>query len=59
MTRYQETALGIVACIVFALFFLFILLNWVMGCETWDQSYWTATNSCVTPTEFIKMFLPN
>ena len=26
-----------------------ILFNLVLGCETWDESKWTKTNSCITP----------
>ena len=26
----------------------FILINWILGCETWNQELWTETNSCVT-----------
>ncbi len=28
----------------------FILVNMVLGCETWDQELWTEYNSCITPT---------
>ena len=27
----------------------FILVNMVLGCETWDQELWTEYNSCITP----------
>ena len=26
----------------------FTLLNFMLGCETWDQTLWTERNSCVT-----------
>ena len=59
MPRYQEFVLGLLVCVLLVLLFLFLVLNWAMGCETWDQSLWTASNSCVTPTEFINLFIPN
>ncbi|QDP53676.1 MAG: hypothetical protein Unbinned5406contig1000_22 [Prokaryotic dsDNA virus sp.] len=29
----------------------FVILNLFLGCESWDEQYWTATNSCVTPSQ--------
>ena len=26
-----------------------IIFNLILGCETWDESRWTETNSCITP----------
>ena len=31
-------------------FFGFLIVNLLLGCESWDPAYWTATNSCLTPT---------
>ena len=28
-------------------------INFLLGCETWDQSYWTEYNSCITPTQLV------
>lgn len=44
--------------ISFCLLIMFALLNFMLGCESWDQSYWTEYNSCVYPSEFLGMFLP-
>jgi len=44
--------------VAFSLLIIFTLLNFMLGCETWDEQYWTAYNSCITPTEFIGVFLP-
>ena len=33
----------------FGMLMAFIGVNALLGCETWDQSLWTASNSCVTP----------
>ena len=26
----------------------FVIINLLLGCETWDESLWTETNSCLT-----------
>ena len=31
-----------------AFFTVFLLLNVVLGCESWDSDLWTERNSCVT-----------
>ena len=36
------TALGVLIA--------FMIINLLLGCESWDQSYWTETNSCLTIT---------
>lgn len=27
----------------------FIIINWLLGCNTWDDSQWTEYNSCFNP----------
>jgi len=44
--------------VAFTLLMLFVLVNFMLGCESWDEQYWTAYNSCITPTQFIGAFLP-
>jgi hypothetical protein len=44
--------------VVFTLLIMFTLINFMLGCESWDEQYWTAYNSCLTPTEFIRILLP-
>jgi hypothetical protein len=57
MTRYILRALGIgTFMLIFALVLNFVLLNWLMNCQSWDEQYWTETSSCVTPTEYVLMF---
>ena len=53
--KFTGTFLFMVA---FSLFLLFVLINFMLGCESWDEQYWTAYNSCITPTQFIGAFLP-
>jgi len=36
-----------------ALFMVFLFINVVLGCETWNKDLWTEHNSCIT----IGMFL--
>ena len=40
------------------LFILYIIINFLLGCESWDQEYWTANNSCMYPLEFLSIFVP-
>ena len=57
MNKYLRLALqatGITSGIVFfCLFFTFIILNLILGCETWDRSLWTKHNSCITFYEML------
>ena len=47
-------ATGITFGIVFiSLFITFIILNLILGCETWDSSLWTERNSCILPFEML------
>mgnify|MGYP003116010527 CR=1 FL=1 len=32
--------------------FTFMIINLILGCETWNQELWTETNSCMS-FEFI------
>tara|TARA_R100000329_G_scaffold148539_1_gene137486 strand:- start:544 stop:681 length:138 start_codon:yes stop_codon:yes gene_type:complete len=32
----------------FLLMVEFTIINMILGCETWDKTYWTDTNSCLT-----------
>ena len=43
------------AMTVLALFFMFALFNFMLGCETWDETYWTERNSCITPAQFLML----
>jgi len=38
----------------FAFLIAFSLLNFMLGCETWDESLWTETNSCITPSMILE-----
>lgn len=53
-----EFLLGGTVMVGFALMLLFVMINFMLGCESWDQTYWTEMNSCIYPSEFLGMFLP-
>lgn len=45
----RETLLGFIGTALAGLFGSYIFINLVLGCETYDKSYWTESNSCLTP----------
>ena len=48
MKKFIEvTAAGLVSLVI-AWFIVFIGINMILGCETWDQELWTETKSCLT-----------
>ena len=49
MRRLVETAGAVIALALTGFFLAFIFINLLLGCESWDESYWTPTNSCLTP----------
>jgi len=48
MRKVIEIAAAGLMSLVFAWFIVFIGINLILGCETWDQELWTETNSCLT-----------
>ena len=48
MSRVINFILAVLLSVGIGLLVGFILINWILGCETWDQELWTETNSCVT-----------
>ena len=47
--RKVFSALGATALVVaFGFLMAFVLINFMLGCETWDESLWTEYNSCIT-----------
>jgi FtsH-binding integral membrane protein len=42
---------GILMAGVVGILIAFVILNWFLGCESWNEQYWTATNSCITPSQ--------
>ena len=48
MSKVTDFILAVLLSVGIGLLVGFILINWILGCETWDQELWTETNSCVT-----------
>jgi len=47
--RKVLSTLGATALVVaFGFLLAFVLINFMLGCETWDESLWTEYNSCIT-----------
>ena len=52
--RKVLSALGATALVVaFGFLMAFVLINFMLGCETWDESLWTEYNSCITLGQII------
>ena len=51
--KLRDALLATVGIIFIGLVFGFVGINFLIGCETWDQSYWTEYNSCITPTQLV------
>jgi hypothetical protein len=51
--KLMDALLATVGIIFIGLMFGFVGINFLLGCETWDQSYWTEYNSCITPTQLV------
>ncbi len=45
--------LAIVMGAGFLMMIEFVILNMIMGCQTWDRTLWTETSSCVTFRDMI------
>ncbi len=50
MKRLIEIGGGLAATFAIGTLFAFLIINVLLGCESWDKSYWTEYNSCLTPT---------
>ena len=48
MSKVTNFILAVLLSVGIGLLVGFILINWILGCETWDQELWTETSSCVT-----------
>ena len=63
MNKYLRSGINAVGVtlviVIFTLFLNFIILNLILGCETWEKEYWNENNSCVTPLQMARqLFLP-
>jgi hypothetical protein len=53
MKRAVEIIAATIGMTLFAFLMVFVLFNFMLGCETWDETYWTEYNSCITPSQLI------
>jgi len=49
-----EWILALVVTAGVGVFLAFVIINLLLGCETWDQSLWTEYNSCLTLQHIIE-----
>jgi len=54
MGKLTEIIGGFAIALVVGFLIAFVAINWVLGCETWDESLWTETNSCITITQIME-----
>ncbi len=47
----RNTLTMIVIGCVMAYLIMFLGINLILNCETWDSSLWTETSSCLMPLE--------
>ena len=46
--KVLEWILALVATAGVGFLLAFVIINLLLGCETWDESLWTEYNSCLT-----------
>ena len=46
--KVLEWILALVVTAGAGFFLAFVIINLLLGCETWDESLWTEYNSCLT-----------
>ena len=53
-----DLLLKIILMFFVSFLFTFILINLILGCDTWDQELWTEYNLCILPSQIMHIFLP-
>jgi len=48
----------LLAVAFFSFFIVWLGINLILGCETWDKEMWTEQNSCYAPWDKELDFLP-
>jgi len=54
MGKLAEIIGGFAIALVVGFLIAFVIINFMLGCETWDESLWTETNSCLTLTHIME-----
>ena len=52
--KVLEWILALVVTAGVGFFLAFVIINLLLGCETWDESLWTEHNSCLTLQHIIE-----
>jgi hypothetical protein len=55
LSKSVEIIGGLLLAVAVGFLITFIAINLVLGCETWDESLWTDTNSCLTLTQIMEV----
>ena len=45
---------AIIVMLMFVMLIDFIIINLLLGCNTWDKSLWTEYNSCFNPLDLLQ-----
>tara|TARA_Y100000114_G_scaffold81943_2_gene75641 strand:+ start:709 stop:879 length:171 start_codon:yes stop_codon:yes gene_type:complete len=53
MKRLIESVVGFAMALAMAFLIVFVVINFMLNCQTWDQDLWTDTSSCVTLGQFL------
>lgn len=48
MSRILNIIGGLLLSVVVGFLIAFTAINFMLGCESWDEAYWTEYNSCLT-----------
>ena len=51
MSRIIETFTSLLLAFLIGFIIVFLGINLLLGCETWDSSLWTDRNSCLMPLQ--------
>lgn len=51
MKRFAKIFWACVLVVITAVLLDFIAINAMLGCESWDHEQWTASHSCVAPSD--------
>jgi hypothetical protein len=54
LSRSVEIIGGLLLAVAVGFLIAFVAINLILGCETWDESLWTETNSCLTLTQIME-----
>ena len=54
MGKLTEIIGGFTIAVLVGFLIAFVAINFMLGCETWDESLWTETNSCLTLTQIME-----